>query len=139
MVAEMFVDTSAWFALTDRATPGHRAVESALRDRLQKGTVLVTTNLVIAETHVLLLRRTTQRVALAFVREVGRPPNAIVTSIHDLEHAAVRDWLERYADQPFSFTDAVSFSVMRARRISEALTLDHHFAVAGFAVVPARA
>jgi hypothetical protein len=47
------------------------------------------------------------------------------------------DWLSRYSDQEFSFTDAVSFAVMRQRRIREALALDQHFSTAGFEVVPA--
>jgi len=38
-------------------------------------------------------------------------------------------------DQDFSFTDAVSFTVMTTRGIEEALTLDHHFAVAGFRIL----
>src|SRR5438034_917898 len=46
------------------------------------------------------------------------------------------DWLERYDDQNFSFTDAVSFAGMAERGITDALTLDGHFAAAGFRVVP---
>ena len=41
-------------------------------------------------------------------------------------------WLARYDDQGFSFADAVSFAVMTERGIRDALTLDHHFVVAGF-------
>ncbi|MEP6600630.1 MAG: hypothetical protein ABJB49_02320 [Nitrospirota bacterium] len=52
------------------------------------------------------------------------------------EQCAVTDWLERFDDQLFSLTDAVSFAVMSDRGIREALALDNHFAVAGFAVVP---
>ena len=38
----------------------------------------------------------------------------------------------------FSLADAVSFAVMKARKIREALTLDAHFGVAGFAMVPGK-
>jgi predicted nucleic acid-binding protein len=48
------------------------------------------------------------------------------------------EWLERFDDQDFSLTDAVSFAVMSSRGIAEAITLDRHFVVAGFRVVPAR-
>ena len=50
---------------------------------------------------------------------------------------AVTHWLERYDDQDFSFADAVSFEVMAERGVREALTLDRHFAAAGFVVLPA--
>jgi predicted nucleic acid-binding protein len=43
--------------------------------------------------------------------------------------------LQQYADQDFSYVDATSFVAMRRLRISEAFTFDHHFLVAGFALV----
>lgn len=136
MPAELFVDTSAWFTLADGGIEGHRRVERALRDRLRAGTRIVTTNLIVAETHVLLLRRASRHAALTFVREVARAPNLVVTSTPDLERRAQRDVLDRFVDQSFSFTDAVSFAVMTERGIHDALTLDRHFAIAGFAMLP---
>ena len=136
MPAELFVDTSAWYALAVSSAPQHRKVAESLRDRIQSGARVVTTNVIVAETHVLLLRRTNREVALTFVRTVGRVPNIVVTSSPEYEESAVTDWLERFDDQSFSFTDAVSFAVMTDRGLREALALDHHFAVAGFEVVP---
>jgi predicted nucleic acid-binding protein len=103
-----------------------------VRDRRR----LVTTNLVVAETHALLLRRVGRTTALTFVQTVDEAPNVIVRSTRELERTAEQNWLARYRDQEFSFTDAVSFAVMADRRIRDALTLDHHFAVAGFSVSP---
>lgn len=136
MAAELFVDTSAWFPLADPTDAAHARVARALRTAVQQGRRIVTTNLVVAETHALLLRRVHRRAALAFVQEVGREPHAVVTSTPGLEIRAVREWLERFDDQDLSLTDAVSFTVMVERRITEALTQDRHFAVAGFKVTP---
>jgi predicted nucleic acid-binding protein len=135
VAAELFVDTSAWYALSVPSVPQHRRVSDALRTRVKRGVRVVTTNLILAETHALLLRRTNRKIALAFVREVTRTPNIVVTSSPDLEEEAV-SWLERFDDQAFSLTDAVSFAVMSDRRINEALALDHHFSVAGFVLIP---
>lgn len=93
---------------------------------------MVTTNLVLAETHTLLLYRGHRAAALTFLRAVRESPNLIVSSTPALEQRALADWLEPFEDQDFSFTDAVSFAVMAERRIARALTLDAHFATAGF-------
>jgi len=136
VAAELFIDTSGWYVLALSSAPENGKAAEALRTRVQKGARVVTTNLVIAETHVLLLRRTSRKVALRFVREVRRSPNIVISSSPDYEEDAITDWLGRFDDQDFSFTDAVSFAVMSDRGIQEALALDHHFAVAGFTVVP---
>ena len=139
MAGEVFVDTSAWYPLVLSSHPEHERLAGLARRLVQRGRRIVTTNLVVAETHALVMRRVGIATALTFVQSVTLPPNVVVRSTAQLEERAVNDWLTRYTDQDFSFTDAVSFAVMRERRISEALTLDHHFEVAGFAAVrPAR-
>ena len=136
MAVELFVDTSAWYVLAVPSAPQHEKVSETMRRRIGRGARIVTTNLIIAETHALLLRRTNRRVALTFAREVRRTPNIVIASSPEYEESAVADWLEKFDDQDFSFTDAVSFAVMSDRGVREALALDHHFAVAGFVVLP---
>lgn len=132
MPAEFFVDTSGWYPLIVARHPDHARLGSALRALIHNHRRLVTTNLVVAETHALLLRRVGRATALTFIQTVGESPNVVVRSSRELELAAERDWLARYDDQHFSFTDAVSFAVMTERGIREALTLDQYFVVAGF-------
>jgi predicted nucleic acid-binding protein len=62
--------------------------------------------------------------------------NVVVQSNTHLEDAAVNDWLVRYQDQPFFTVDAVSFAIMTERNVRSALTLDRHFAIAGFEIIP---
>ena len=40
--------------------------------------------------------------------------------------------MRKYSDYFFSFTDCVSFEVMRKMKIKDAFTTDKHFAAAGF-------
>jgi uncharacterized protein len=136
--AELFVDTGGWFALADASNAAHEEVAREVRSRVASGARLVTTNLVVAETHALLVRRAHRHAGAAFLREVRRSPNLVVSSDPDLEARAERDWIQRFSDQDFSFTDAVSFALMADRGIREALALDRHFATAGFALVPAQ-
>lgn len=137
MAAEFFVDTSAWYPLLVEAHPDHRRVAAELRSRIAGRRRLVTTNLVVTETHAVVIRRAGARAALAFVSTVAQAPNLIVRSTEEPEQAAVSNWLEPYRDQGFSFADAVSFAVMAERGIEEALTLGPHFAIAGFSAAGA--
>lgn len=90
---------------------------------------VVTSDLVAAETHALLLRRAGRSPALAFVREVARAPTVVVSSSPDLEQRAVTEWLERYHDQDFSYTDAVSFAIMAER--GDSRSVDHRSPLCG--------
>ncbi|MXW67744.1 MAG: type II toxin-antitoxin system VapC family toxin [Gemmatimonadales bacterium] len=133
----VFVDTSAWYPLADGAHPDHQALVEALRVRVRRGVAVVTSNLVVAESHALLLRRVGREVALAFLEAVRRPPNRIEHVTPEREDTAVDSWIRRFADQDFSLADATSFAIMSELGIEEALTLDRHFATAGFIMIPA--
>ncbi|MEX2048361.1 MAG: PIN domain-containing protein [Gemmatimonadota bacterium] len=136
-MAELFVDTSAWYPLADAKHPDHAAIAHGLSRRIRDGARVVTTNLVVAETHALLLRRGGREPALRFLNEVRSDPILVETSSPDVEGRAVADWLNRFEDQSFTLTDAVSFVVMADRGIREALALDRHFSTAGFVRLPA--
>jgi uncharacterized protein len=132
---ELFVDTSAWYPLVARSHPDHERLSVALRGSIERRARIVTSNLVVAESHALIMRRAGIAPALQFVQLVRASPNVVVASTKQLENAAVSDWLMRYADQPFSMVDAVSFAIMAERGTRAALTLDRHFATAGYAMV----
>jgi predicted nucleic acid-binding protein len=134
-VGELFVDTSAWYPLVVRSHPDHAGLSAVLRDRVGRRERIVTSNLVVAESHALLMRRAGIAAGLQFLHLVRASPNVVVASTDQLEDAAINDWLRRYADQPFSMVDAVSFAIMASRGIRAALTLDPHFAIAGYAMV----
>ncbi|WP_419167412.1 type II toxin-antitoxin system VapC family toxin [Candidatus Palauibacter sp.] len=135
----LFVDTSGWYPVSDRAHPDHKAVAGALRVRVRSGWAVVTTNLVVAETHALLLRRGGRRAALTFLEAIRQPPNRVEYVTSEREAVAVARWLRRFSDQSFSLADAASFAIMTELGIEEALTLDRHFGTAGFVMVPAAA
>lgn len=136
-MAEVFVDTSAWYPLVVGDHADHSRVRAAVEDAIRAGARLVTTNLVVSETHALLLHRAGRESALRFVQYVSQPPMLVIDSSAELEKRALNDWLTTYQDQRFSLADGVSFAVMKARGITQALSLDVHFSFAGFRMVPA--
>ncbi len=132
---ELFVDTSAWYPIVVQSHPDHHRLSAELRASVARRVRIVTSNLVVAESHALIMRRAGIASALRFVQLVRASPNVVVASTEYLEDAAVTDWLMRYADQPFSMVDAVSFAIMAERGTRAALTLDRHFATAGYQMV----
>lgn len=46
------------------------------------------------------------------------------------------DMWEKYADQDLSFTDCISFSLMRSNKIKRVFSFDRHFEFAGFKLLP---
>ena len=133
----VFLDTSGWFAVTSPKEAYHTAALSAYRGFIKNGVQLITTNLVAAEMHILISRFRGAPSGLRFLESLYQDPShAVVFVDRDLERAAMDRWLNKYQDQSFSLADAVSFEVMRTRRIQTTLALDEHFDVAGFTRVP---
>lgn len=134
-VSEVFVDTGAWYALTDSSDHFHLTARE-IYPRLLGTSHLITTNLVISETYTLLQRHLGVPKALIFLELVRSSPRIeIIYSTRDLEIKA-GSLLSKYGDQPLSYTDAVSFACMLTRNIDEAFSFDHHFLLPGFRTTP---
>ncbi len=133
----VFLDTSGWFAALSPRESGHSAASGLYRKWIEGDAALVTTNLVVAEMHILLSRARGSEFAVDFLDSLYQDAAHEVAIVdRDLEQAAVDRWLRPFADQTFSLADAVSFEVMRERRIRDALAFDQHFTVAGFRSLP---
>lgn len=133
----MFVDTSGWFAAASSREARHADAAVVYDDLVRRRVLLVTTNLVVAELHTLVVRERGAPDGCALLDAVYSDPLYRVISVtRHLESAAVDRWLRPYKDYQFSLTDAVSFEVMRGERIEQALALNRHFEVAGFRVLP---
>jgi predicted nucleic acid-binding protein len=136
-VTARFLDTSGWFAALSPKEAKHRAAHAAYRAWIEGGDDLVTTNLVVAEMQILLMRFRGADEGLRFMDSLYKDPSHEVVFVdRALERTAVDYWLRRYRDHPLSLADAVSFEVMRSRGIRQALALDEHFELAGFEVLP---
>ncbi len=138
MKPRLLLDTSAWFAAMSPREQHHRRADRYYRDSLAEGKLaLVTTNLVVAEMHALITRGQGAAAGLGFLERLQEDArHEVVWVTRDLERQAIDRWLRPFVDHRFSLTDAASFEIMRQRGMRTAFTLDRHFAVAGFDVVP---
>lgn len=115
----------------------HAEALAAYREWIEGRVPLVTTNLVVAEMQILLTRYRGSTASLRFLDSLYQDPTHTVVFVdRTIERAAVDRWLRRFHDQRLSLADAVSFEVMRSRKLRYAFALDEHFAMAGFATVP---
>ena len=100
--------------------------------RENAGAALFTSSQVRGETWTFLRRRAGHGAAVDFLDAIERSPRLQVIWIdQDFETEALR-WLRRHDEREYSFVDATSFALMRARKIRSALAFDGDFAAAGF-------
>jgi predicted nucleic acid-binding protein len=131
-----FADTSALLAIASPSDQHHLQARAAAQAHLAEGGVFLSTPMVLGELHALLMRRVG-----------GSRARRIVTSLlddpafrwEDLPTEVMRDavvnWIERFGDQSFTLVDAVSFEVMRRKKVGTAFAFDVHFTTAGFEVL----
>ena len=128
----VFVDTGAWIALFSARDAHHNEADRLFRYATSRRLRLLTTSLVLAELHRLLLFRAGVRPAGAALARVDDSALVTVGFPGNSHHRAARDWLARLANHPITYTDAVSFAVMHAEGCRQVMTFDSDFSTAGF-------
>lgn len=136
MSTRALVDTSALLAVAHPRDQSHADAVAIGRRFLAQGGRWVGTTLVLAELHGHLLRSRGPVAARTHLRELLDDPSYewLDTALRDV-HDGLGSWLERFRDQRFSLTDAVSFELMRREKIETAFAFDRHFVTAGFALL----
>ena len=132
----IFLDTGCFLGLYLKRDQYHQLAVAGWRELKASNMRCFTSSFVLDETLTFLARRSSYAFAAERARdllaskvlEILRPDQE-----HELE--ALADF-EKFADQRVSFTDCVSFALMRSRRIRRVFSFDRHFALAGFELWP---
>ena len=132
MPASLFVDSSAWLAYFSARDGRHQDADRLIRLALRRKLPLLTTELVLAEVHRLLLFRAGIKPAAAALEVLDRSPSVSIQFSSTSLHREARAWLARFPDQVISYADATSFAAMTARSCRLAISFDHDFVLAGF-------
>jgi predicted nucleic acid-binding protein len=130
--ASVLVDSGAWIALLSARDQHHLEAEELFQRAAREGVPLLTTNLILAEIHRFVLFRAGIRAASAALGHIESSALVQIEFATAGHHRAALEWLGRFADQRFTYTDAVSFAVMRSARCRAVLGFDRDFAIAGF-------
>jgi predicted nucleic acid-binding protein len=119
----------AFFSARDQ---NHATAVALVRRAIESQMALVTTNLVLAEVHRLVLHRVGIAAAAAVLGSVEASAHLRLVFPAADHHQAARQWLARLSDQVITYTDAISFTVMDIERCVAAIAFDHDFVIAGF-------
>ncbi|HJT78303.1 MAG TPA: PIN domain-containing protein [Gemmataceae bacterium] len=128
----VFADTFALLAWLNPRDAAHPVVTAYLDGFTGR---LVTTEWVLVEVADALSAPSARATAVAFLTAVRGDP---LFDVVGYEPAVYRDGFDLFASRPdkaWSLTDCISFTVMTAKGLTEALTADRHFEQAGFRAV----
>lgn len=127
----IFLDTSAIYALADKADSNHIAAYSRFEDVLKSGEIFILTNYILLESAALLQARLGLHSAILFLKEA----KSFEVEWVDLDlHEEAEKELERIGKRGISLVDCTSFIVMRRRSVQRAFAFDPDFKDQGFLI-----
>lgn len=130
----VFIDSSALFAVLDADDPNHKKALQVWQRLLADDTVLVTTNYVLGKTLALAQRRFGMEAVRTFQDEIV--PALTILWIDKAVHQAGVLAMLAAGSRTLSLVDCASFHVMRQNGITAAFAFDKHFEEQGFNCSP---
>lgn len=94
-VGGVFVDSSAYFAYVARNEPRHSAVNETFYQLASVAVRLITTNIVVAETHALVLGRIGRLPAMALLEEIDQSQLTTVMRVTVADDIRARQIIRR--------------------------------------------
>ncbi len=127
----IFLDTSAIYALADKADANHANAYKKFDLALKAGESFLLHNYVLLESATLLQSRLGLQSALAFLKDA----RAFDTEWVDLAlHQEALNEFEKNEERGISLVDCMSFVVMRRRGVKKILAFDTDFQEQGFTI-----
>lgn len=127
----IFVDTSALYALADK-DDSNNLTALLIKERLiQERIKVITTNILVIESHGLILSRLGHQKARDWL---GNLPVPVIRITEDDERRG-RAIIQQYQDKDFSLADAISFAIMERLGVRQAFAFDEHFRQYGFTIL----
>lgn len=135
---KVFVDTSFFKALIDEKDEFWTEASAILTLLERSESELITSNYIVDETATLLRVRRGLEKSLKFRRLlIGGMPTIKLVRVTIADDAIAWDWFKNDWSN-LSFTDCVSFAVMKRLELNHVATFDEHFKRAGFTMVGAK-
>jgi predicted nucleic acid-binding protein len=129
-VTELFVDTSAFYAIADGDDRHHRDALSVLEDSIGTDRV-ITSDHVVVESWLLICSRLGRWAAMGFWDRISiGVPTIVGITAQDFRRG--REIAQEWSDQAFSIVDCTSFALIERLDIRRAFAFDKHYRVVRF-------
>lgn len=128
----IYIDTGAFLARYLSHDQYHVKAISCWKRLEQLNLPCLTSNFVLDETFTLLARRADYAFAAQRARVILSSDLLTILRPAEGEEYEALDLFEKYADQRVSFTDCISFVLMRRKNITQVFSFNQHFERAGF-------
>jgi predicted nucleic acid-binding protein len=132
----IYIDTGAFLARHLSKDQYHHQANTFWDFIQKKNEKCVTSNFVLDETFTLLGRRAGYSFAAQRARNIYASESLDILRPSREDELAAIGFFEKYSDHRLSFTDCVSFVLMKIKKIKRVFTFDHHFHLAGFQIYP---
>lgn len=130
------MDTAAFIALANSADQYHQAAMVCFTGLRAARTPMVTTNFVLDEVYTRLQRRGGLKIAISFGEKIQASRQIRIHTVERSLEKLAWEIFKHDLGHSFSYTDCISFALMRRKKISQAFTFDRDFAAFGWTMLP---
>ena len=131
-MTEVFLDTSFAIALSSVTDRHHFQAMAIAAELTRQKTKLVTTQAILLELGNALSKARYRKAAVQLLTSLETDPNVTIIPLSTQLYSRALELFKTRLDKEWGLVDCISFTVMRDRNISDALTADEHFLQAGF-------
>jgi predicted nucleic acid-binding protein len=129
---ELFLDSSYAIALSAPRDEHHGAALTLAQQLTADDARLVTTQAILVEIGNALARQRYRADAVRLLQSIRHDPRIEIMPLTGTLLETAFGLFDARTDKEWGMTDCISFTVMRERRLTDALTSDDHFRQAGF-------
>lgn len=131
----IFIDTGAFIAKYLASDQYHASGIRRWKKLESSSALLLTSNFVLDETLTLLGRWSSYSFAAKKAQLIYSSTRIEIIRPEEEDERAALKLFEKFADQKVSFTDCISFALMKKRKVRQVYSFDKHFARAGFSIL----
>lgn len=131
---KLFVDTSAWLALNDKNDQYHNKAKNKSLEIGRQRIELVTSEYIFDESITLIRHRISHASAVLFGNSLLNSNIVEIIDVTGMDRFKAWELFKKYEDKELSFTDCISFVLIKNLRLQKVFTFDDHFKQMGFEV-----